>query len=275
MKLPKTWFTILLFCLFAAIPYFLPSLERFRILDLHRISAPFAAWRPGAFERVILKPHLTPTANPNPTTAAGAAPAPSAPANQPLPSFFLTGDYAGKNWPVREDVQQILQEPSDSVSIQGYGCGMGHFYAALARTEQKQPGAITRISHFGDSPISGDLISGAARTLLQEKFGDSGHGWILIAKPWDFYYHEGISMEGKGWKVSSPVLPGGGGGSFGLGGASFTAGSPSAFSRIRTTKKGEGSAVSRYEIFYRAQPHGGSFFAYVDKEDAREFSTQA
>jgi lysophospholipase L1-like esterase len=152
---------------------------------------------------------------------------------------------------------------------------MNHFYAVLARTEQKQPGAITRISHFGDSPISGDLISGAARTLLQEEFGDSGHGWILIAKPWDFYFHEGIRMEGKGWKVNSPVLPGGGGGSFGLGGASFTAESPSAFSRIRTTPKGEGSAVSRFDIFYRAQPHGGSFLAYVDKEDAREFSTQA
>ena len=95
-------------------------------------------------------------------------------------------------------MQQILQEPPESVSIQDYGCGMNHFYAALARTEQKQPGAITRISHFGDSPISGDLISGEARTLLQEKFGDSGHGFIFISKPWDFYYHEGVSMEGEG-----------------------------------------------------------------------------
>ena len=34
-------------------------------------------------------------------------------------------------------------------------------------------------------------------------------------------------------------------------------------------KKGEGSAVSRFDIFYRAQPHGGSFLAYVDKEEAQ------
>ena len=275
MKLQKTWFTILLFCLFAAIPYFIPFLERFRILDLRRISAPFAAWRPGALDRVILKPHLTRMENPHLTVAAGPAPVANAPNNQPLPSWFLTGDYAGKNWPVQEDVQQILEEPPESVAIQDYGCGMDHFYTALARTEQKQPGAITRISHFGDSPISGDLISGAARTLLQEKFGDSGHGWILIAKPWDFYYHEGVVMEGNGWKVSSPVLPGGGGGAFGLGGASFTADSPSAFSEIRTTEKGEGADVSRFDIFYRAQPRGGSFLAYVDHEAARKFSTQA
>jgi lysophospholipase L1-like esterase len=275
MKLPKTWFTIALFCLLAVIPYFAPPLERFRILDFRRISTSFAAWRAGAIDRVFLQPRPPLTASPNATATAGAGPAANAAANQPLPPSFLTGDYAGKNWPVREDVQQILHEPPESVSIQDYGCGMNHFYAALARTEQKQPGAITRISHYGDSPISGDLISGAARTLLQQKFGDSGHGFILPSKPWDFYYHEGISMEGKGWKVSSPVLPGGGGGACGLGGASFTAGSPSAFSRIHTMKKGEGSAVSRFDIFYRAQPHGGSFLAYVDKEDAREFSTQA
>jgi lysophospholipase L1-like esterase len=275
MKLPKTWITIALFCLLAVIPYFAPPLERFRILEFRRISATFAAWRPGAFERVILKPRPTQAANPSPTGTAGGAPAMSAPANVPLPASFLTGDYVGKNWPVKEDVEQILQEPAESVSIQDYGCGMNHFYAALARTEQKQPGAITRISHFGDSPISGDLVSGEARTLLQEKFGDSGHGWIFISKPWDFYYHEGVSMEGEGWKVNSPVLPGGGGGAFGLGGASFTGASSSAFSEIHTMKKGEGSAVGRFEIFYRAQPHGGSFLAYVDKEEARKFSTQA
>ena len=67
MKLPKTWFTIAVFCLLAAIPYFLPSWDRFRILDLRRISAPFAAWRPGALDRIFLKPRSTLTANPTTT----------------------------------------------------------------------------------------------------------------------------------------------------------------------------------------------------------------
>jgi len=271
MKLPKTWFTIALFCLLVAVPYFVPSLERFRFVDARRISAPFAAWSRDALNRVFLKPR--PTANPSSTATKGAAP--SAITTTPLPPSFLTGNYVGRNWPVQEDVQQILAEPAENVSIQDYGCVMNHFYSALALTEQKQPGAITRISHFGDSPISGDLISGEARTLLQDRFGDSGHGWIFIAKPWDFYYHENVLMEGKEWKVNSPVLPGGGSGDFGLGGASFTAGSPSAFSTVRTTTKGEGSAVSRFDIFYRAQPHGGSFLAAVDRETARKFSTQA
>jgi lysophospholipase L1-like esterase len=273
MKFPKTWFTIAVFSIFAAVPYIVPQWERFRILEYRRISAPFDAWRAGAIDRIFLKPRAAASVNPNPAT--GAAGAASATLNQPLPPSFLTGEYVGRNWPVQQDVQQILHESPVSISIQDYGCGMSHFYSALARTEQKQPGAITRIDHFGDSPISGDLISGEARTILQQKFGDSGHGFILVSKPWDFYYHENVSMEGKGWRVNSPILPGGGGGAVGLGGASFTAGSPDAFSRVHTMKKGEGSAVSRFDIYYRAQPHGGSFLAYVDKKEPREFSTEA
>ena len=271
MKLSKTWITIAVFCLLAVIPYFAPPLERFRILEWRRITASFDAWKPDAFDRVIRKPRPTMAENSHPTSGS----TPAAPTNNPLPPSLLTGEYVGKNWPVRDDLQEILNEPPESVSLQDYGCGMNHFYAALERTEQKEPGAITRISHFGDSPISGDLISGEARTLLQNKFGDSGHGFVLISKPWDFYYHENVSMEGDGWKVTSPILPGGGGGAVGLGGASFTAASSSAYSEIHTMKKGEGSAVGRFDIYYRSKPHGGSFLAYVDKEEAKVFSTQA
>jgi lysophospholipase L1-like esterase len=272
MKLSKTWYTIALFCLMAVAPYFVPWLGQFRILEARRITASFDAWKPGAFDRVILKPHPTESAGIHP--AAGSAPG-SPTANAPLPPSLLTGDYVGKNWPVRDDLQQILNAPPESIALQDYGCGMNHFYAALEHTEQKQSGAITRISHFGDSPISGDLISGEARTLLQDKFGDSGHGFIFIAKPWDFYYHENVSMEGDGWKVGSPILPGGSGGDVGLGGASFTAASPSAYSEIRTTKKGEGSAVSRFDIYYRGKSNGGSFVATVDQDAPQEFSTQS
>ena len=197
MKLPKTWFTIALFCLLAAVPYFVPPLGRFRILECSPDFRHLCRVEARRSRPVFLKPR--PTWRESQLHGDGRRCARAQRRrNNPLPPSFLTGDYVGKNWPVREDVQQILQEPPESVSIQDYGCGMNHFYAALARTEQKQPGAITRISHFGDSPISGDLISGEARTLLQDKFGDSGHGFILISKPWDFYYHEGVLDGGQG-----------------------------------------------------------------------------
>ena len=194
MKLPKTWITIAIFCLLAVIPYYAAPLEHFRILEWPRVDRTLDGWKPVALDRVIITPRPPLTANFRP--ASGSVPANVA--NTPLPPSLLTGEYVGKNWPVRTELQQILREPPESVALENYGCGMQHFYDALARTEQKEPGAITRISHFGDSPVSGDLISGEARTLLQEKFGDSGHGFITVSKPWDFYYHEGVLMEGSG-----------------------------------------------------------------------------
>jgi lysophospholipase L1-like esterase len=272
MKLSKTWVTILVFGLLAVFPYVLPSMEHFEILGIRRLHAPFSAWGPDALDQIFVRPR---PANAPPVVTTSNPGAAAETEDEPSSNSLLTGDYVGKNWPVQEGAKEIIGVPADQVTLQDFGCAMDHFYEALLDTEEKQPGAITRICHFGDSPISGDLISGAARTLLQNRFGDSGHGFIFIAKPWDFYYHEGIHMEGKGWRVSSPVLPGGGGGSFGLGGASFTARSPAAYSHIRTTAKGEGSAVSRYEIFYEAQPRGGSFAAYVDKDPARDFPTDS
>ncbi len=65
------------------------------------------------------------------------------------------------------------------------------FYLALWRTELGAPGAITRVLHYGDSPITADSITGDIRSLLQQHFGDSGHGFVLIAKPWAWYGHRG------------------------------------------------------------------------------------
>jgi hypothetical protein len=62
--------------------------------------------------------------------------------------------------------------------------GLDRFYAALWRTERGVPLAITRILHYGDSPTTADLITGDSRQLLQKRFGDAGHGFTLIGKPW-------------------------------------------------------------------------------------------
>src|SRR5271166_3581627 len=48
------------------------------------------------------------------------------------------------------------------------------FYQALWRTESRLPGAVTRILHYGDSPVTADSITADVRSLLQEHFGDAG-----------------------------------------------------------------------------------------------------
>src|SRR5580658_5609226 len=99
------------------------------------------------------------------------------------------------------------------------------FYASLHRKE------VTRILHYGDSPTTADSITSDVRRLLQERFGDAGHGFLLIAKPWAWYGHAGMELEATGWKIEPASQARARDGIHGLGGVSFRGG-PGATSRV-------------------------------------------
>lgn len=131
---------------------------------------------------------------------------------------------------------------------------LDHFYAALWRTEKREGGAVTRIVHYGDSPTTADLITGDVRVQLQKRFGDAGHGFILVAKPWAWYQHTGAEVSGSGWQMAPASRFISHDGMFGLGGVSFT-GSGSARSRIVFANAG----YTQFEAWYLRQPGGGEF----------------
>jgi lysophospholipase L1-like esterase len=108
--------------------------------------------------------------------------------------------------------------------------------------------------HYGDSPTTADMITADARDLLQKHFGDAGHGFCLVAKPWAWYQHAGLDIEGDGWTIDPANMGGVRDGLFGLGGVSFR-GWAGAVSRIRMTR----GKHSRVEIAYLGQPAGGVF----------------
>ena len=99
---------------------------------------------------------------------------------------------------------------------------MTAFYQALWRTEAKVPGAVTRVLHYGDSPVTADSITADARSILQQRFGDAGHGFVLIAKPWAWYGHRGIKLSAQGWNIEPASQSRARDGLHGLGGVSFT-----------------------------------------------------
>ena len=125
------------------------------------------------------------------------------------------------------------------------------FYQALWRTESKLPGAVTRVLHYGDSPVTADSITADVRSLLQERYGDAGHGFILIAKPWAWYGHRGVEVQGKGWHMAPATQARARDGFHGLGGVSFE-GDTGASSRF-VLKEGH----AQMEIEYLRQPGGG------------------
>jgi lysophospholipase L1-like esterase len=147
---------------------------------------------------------------------------------------------------------------------------LDHFYAALKSSVNAELGRPVRIVHYGDSPTTADLITGDARELLQERFGDAGAGFVLIAKPWAWYGHHGVDVSAKGWKIDTAV----GSmreGAYGLGGAIFT-GPVGATSTIHLDARESPTSI---EVLYLAQPEGGAVEVSADGVSVGSVNTEA
>jgi lysophospholipase L1-like esterase len=143
---------------------------------------------------------------------------------------------------------------------------MDAFFTVLAAVERKEPQAIARITYFGDSIVASDFITATLRRRLQRRFGDAGHGFMLMANAWPGYFHNDVTrFASPGWVVSRVVGPFAPDGFYGLGGVSFRSQGSGVFSRFSTTNEGSfGRAVSRFAVDYLEQPGGGRMAVSID-----------
>jgi lysophospholipase L1-like esterase len=168
---------------------------------------------------------------------------------------------------LRPAITPRMPQPSALVDPNGH---LGSFYDALFRAERRDPGARVRILHYGDSPTTADLITSDTRALLQEKFGDAGHGTYLIAKPWAWYAHAGLDTRSGGWTIDPATLTNLKDGLYGLGGVSFR-GSAGAVSTVLFAKSGH----SRASVSYLSQPGGGAVQVESEGHILGEIDTDA
>ena len=145
------------------------------------------------------------------------------------------------------------------------GLAMRVFYEALYKTFKREPGAITRIMHLGDSLVVVDFLTGEIRRRFQDRFGDSGHGYMLVGKPWTWYQHWDIAFHpSPSWNIDG-IMKAPQPDYFGLGGYSFDGSRPEHFTEFGTSNKGPvGRTADRFEAHYLIQPNGGSFEVLVD-----------
>ncbi|MBX3127416.1 MAG: hypothetical protein KF718_11910 [Polyangiaceae bacterium] len=148
------------------------------------------------------------------------------------------------------------------------------FFEAVARTKRKEPAAITRVAHFGDSIVTSDYVSGTLRRKLQQELGDAGHGFMLMANAWPAYFHNDVSrFASAGWSVSRIVGPLTPDGLYGIGGVTFRA-PPGSRARFGTARQGSyGRAVSRFVVAYLAQPAGGTLRLNLNGKPLRDVDT--
>ena len=232
--------TILLVLVFSSLPFFVPRLGKYREM-LPRVSA-LASFK-----------------------GSEAAPASDIPGGAPVGSDSTYASTAAPETLVVGSDHRI-EDPAKTLDP---------FYAALAQTEARRPGAITRITHYGDSPITNDGITGTVRRLLQTRFGDAGHGFILVDRPWAWYGHDAITFTSGGGWTDEPILNAKvNDGQFGLGGVTFRANGPGKYARFAPASQGEtGKSFSRMEVYYLQQPGGGQLSISVNDEGAQTVST--
>ncbi len=138
---------------------------------------------------------------------------------------------------------------------------MRRFYSGLRRLEIEEAQHKVRILHYGDSLITGDLLSRTVRRLLQKKFGDGGHGFVLAGRPSPWYGRDQLRLSNsKEWKINRLTRPWTADRSYGLGGACFSSRQRGQWVRMQPKgKEGLGELVSQITVHYMADPRGGRF----------------
>ena len=169
----------------------------------------------------------------------------------------------------------VLAKLQGSLAVEdASGKALDAFYTHLARTLRGETDAVTRVLHYGDSVIASDYVSGTLRRRMQDRFGDAGHGFVLTANAWEWYFHNDVEHRAsEGWamsRVTGPLAPDG---LYGLGGVSFhTRGAATA--TFGTAKSGEhGKRASRFDVYYLEQPGGGDFTIEIAGRDPERVST--
>jgi lysophospholipase L1-like esterase len=176
--------------------------------------------------------------------------------------------------PTQAQEASALEQAPPVPLLDPTGKALDGFFAALLHTANKEPSAVTRIAHFGDSVIVSDYVSGTLRRKLQATFGDAGHGFVLIANAWPAYFHNDVSRYATaGFSVSRIVGPYAADGFYGLGGVSFST-PPNVLSRVGTADSGDyGRNVSSFTLYYLEQPSGGTLELSIDGGAPNELST--
>lgn len=157
--------------------------------------------------------------------------------------------------------------------LEGDPRALAHFHAALRALERGEDRKV-RVLVWGASHTEADIYPQYLRSYLQDRFGNGGHGFVMPAQPWKGYGHVEVSVEGfAGWRTDHAQRDDDDDDRrFGLLGASIATRSAKAFGRV---VQQAGVVGSHYELWYVAQPRGGSLAIIADGRTVHRLDTRA
>jgi len=216
---------------------------------------------------------------PAPALAPAPAPAPapaSAPALAPTPS-----DSCG---PLRLDLPPATTldgfDPPLLDVDDAHG-SLDRFFARTAALLRGRAKAPVRIGVYADSNGTMDFTSGEMRRALQVSHGDAGHGFVALARPWNWYRHQYVvaDYDDKAWSAftvtthPTPALDPW----YGQGLIVAQSKQTGARTWVQTAPDDSpiGARASGFEVWYLAWPPGGRFDVKVDGEVKASADTHA
>lgn len=172
-------------------------------------------------------------------------------------------------WPLDENGRPIygvdlgIEDPS--------GTSLHAFHESLRRAATGQ--GQSRIVFYGASHVAADIYTGTVRHLLQEHFGDAGHGFVLPVEPWPRYRAEDLDVTSnyRRWDVLRVHVGQTEPQRYGVMGVTLTTEEPHAWGRIDT----EEQPASRFELWYAERPDGGTIDVLVDGHLDRRLNTRS
>lgn len=148
----------------------------------------------------------------------------------------------------------------------------------LARLLRGGAGESIRIGFWGDSNLTRDFISGELRRALQQRFGDAGHGYVAVGRPWSWYLHMDVVHEADdGWMAYNLSTDQIADRWYGVGGIAAQNVRPSPRAWFATAPDGSpvGRTASRVEVLYLRHPKHGSFSVGIDRGPLERVDTRS
>lgn len=182
---------------------------------------------------------------------------------------------SGSGLPPYEAHPDDTEVPTQPIELQDPKALDG-FFGRLARTDAGYAGAVTRVVHWGDSVIAADHITSAVRAKMQQRFGDAGHGFMLLAKPNASYIHKAVEFRGgDDWSRCYIINKCKSDGLYGLGGTTVwsSGGAETTYRTADDTPNGR--KISKLELWYLADPKGGDLRVRIDRDEPIVVSTRA
>lgn len=135
---------------------------------------------------------------------------------------------------------------------------MDSYFQSLWRVENKKD-HIARALVWGDSTIAADGIIKDVRRNMQQKFGNAGSGFLPIALNSAWTIRKEVLRTYSGWNTNNYVYGKLKSKRYGLAGMVSSTSSTAKATLAGPKIDGERLPSTRYQLFYRAQPKGGTF----------------